>query len=170
MGLIFVSCISYAIMTTRTSDAIVSRCLKCIIAFTSQVNPVVGDLEHNRDKILSCIEDAKSDLADIVVFPELTVCGYPPEDLLLKPHFVKDNIRAVKGIVKATSGITAIVGFADRDGEGNIYNAAAVMADKKMAGVIIAAEDVGGNISRTLFLDVGTGRTWLQSRGHEWDL
>jgi NAD+ synthase (glutamine-hydrolysing) len=101
----------------------------------AQINPIVGDLEHNRDKIRSYIEEAKSDFADIVVFPELAVCGYPPEDLLLKPHFVKDNIKALKDILRAANGITAIVGFADRDEKGNIYNAAAVMTGGKVAGV-----------------------------------
>jgi NAD+ synthase (glutamine-hydrolysing) len=95
----------------------------------AQINPTVGDLKGNRDKIIDSINRAKKLGADIVALPELAVTGYPPEDLLLKPQFVKDNLRTLKEIQRATKGITAIVGFVDR-GEA-LYNAAAVLSDGK---------------------------------------
>ena len=93
----------------------------------SQLNPVVGDLTGNTEKIIEYIGQARDGGADLVVFPELVVTGYPPEDLLLRPQFIKDNISHVRKIVQATSGITAIIGFAD--GEETLYNAAAIVHD-----------------------------------------
>ncbi|MFC1624452.1 nitrilase-related carbon-nitrogen hydrolase [Candidatus Omnitrophota bacterium] len=60
----------------------------------AQINTTVGDLSGNTEKILSSIDEAKNRHADLIVFPELTITGYPPEDLLLKPHFVKENLNA----------------------------------------------------------------------------
>ena len=94
-----------------------------------QTNPTVGDLAGNRETIIAYIGQAKKLGADVVVFPELAVTGYPPEDLLLKPQFVKDNRRTLKEIQKATNGITAIVGFVDANN--HIYNAAAVLDNSK---------------------------------------
>ena len=92
-----------------------------------QINVTVGDLRGNGQKVMETIERARSVGADLVAFPELAVCGYPPEDLLLNPAFVRDNIEVVRKVARATKGITAIVGFADmRD---DIYNAAAVLHD-----------------------------------------
>jgi len=92
----------------------------------AQINPVVGDLMGNRDKIIDYIARAKKLGADIVTFPELAMTGYPPEDLILKPQFVKDNLRSLKEITQATTGITAIVGFIDRLDK-DLYNSAAVL-------------------------------------------
>ena len=100
-----------------------------------QINPTVGDLVGNTKKIVSFIKKAKGKKVDIVVFPELAICGYPPEDLLLKKHFVDDNLFFLKSIVKETLNITAIVGFVDRDKKNNIYSAAAVINNKKLKGV-----------------------------------
>ena len=91
----------------------------------AQINPTVGDLAGNRDRIIDCISRAKKAGADIVAFPELAVTGYPPEDLLLKPQFVRDNLRTLREIQTATAGIAAIVGFVDKDDF--LYNAAAVL-------------------------------------------
>jgi NAD+ synthase (glutamine-hydrolysing) len=107
--------------------------LKSIRIALAQINATVGDLDGNRRKILSYIKKAKAVKADIVAFPELAVTGYPPEDLLLKPHFIDDNIDALNEIAKAVRGITAIVGFVDK-GEG-IYNAAAVISGRKVIDV-----------------------------------
>lgn len=101
----------------------------------AQINPTVGDIGSNRDKIGECIEKAVSKSADIVIFPELAICGYPPEDLLLKPHFIRDNVQAVRSLETKTKGITVICGFADIDGNGNVYNAAAVMSGGELKGV-----------------------------------
>ncbi len=106
----------------------------------AQINPTVGDLKANRDKIKDYIEKAKEHLADIVVFPELAVCGYPPEDLLLKPHFIRDNVKALNSLTGCTRDITAIIGFADMDGKGNVYNAAAVIHDEKLKGIYRKSE------------------------------
>ncbi|MFQ3548221.1 MAG: NAD+ synthase [Armatimonadota bacterium] len=99
----------------------------------AQLNFTVGDIEGNTKKIIENIEIAKKRGADIVVFPELAITGYPPEDLLLKKSFVKDNLDAISRITQSTKGITCIVGFVDV--EDDIYNAAAVLHDGELAGV-----------------------------------
>lgn len=99
----------------------------------AQINPTVGDLPGNAKKILDFISKAKELDIDIIAFPELSVTGYPPEDLLLKPQFVKDNIAYLKKIARKTKGITAIVGFVDSIED--IYNAAAVIHNNEIAGV-----------------------------------
>lgn len=96
----------------------------------AQINPTVGDLVGNRDKIIDFIDQAKNVQADLVAFTELAVTGYPPEDLLLKPQFVKDNLKIVKQIAKATRGITAIVGFVDA--KGHIADSAAIISNGKL--------------------------------------
>ena len=99
----------------------------------AQINPTVGDLSGNEKKILKFIDRAKGFDADLVVFPELAVTGYPPEDLLLKPRFVDDNIKRLKSIVHKTGGITAVIGFVDS--REDIYNAAAVIHKGEVAGI-----------------------------------
>src|SRR6266849_6958093 len=89
----------------------------------AQVNPTVGDLEGNARLIVDWIGRARDQGADVVCFPELALTGYPPEDLVLKPAFVRDNLSQLESVVAATAGISAVVGFVDEDGE--IYNAAA---------------------------------------------
>ncbi|MCD6575150.1 NAD+ synthase [Candidatus Aerophobetes bacterium] len=101
----------------------------------SQINPTVGDLKGNAEKILHFVEEAKKVKADIVTFPELSVCGYPPEDLLLKKRFVKDNLKTLEFIAGNISGIIAVIGFVDEDKEGNIYNSAAIIKDRKIKSV-----------------------------------
>src|SRR2546426_12741937 len=91
----------------------------------AQVNPTVGDLAGNTRLVLEWIDKAKVAGADIVCFPELVLTGYPPEDLVLKPSFVRDNIAQLKSTAKATRGISAGAGFVDE--EGDIFNAAAVL-------------------------------------------
>ena len=99
----------------------------------AQINPLVGDLAGNRDKIIDYIGRARKQGADVVAFTELAVTGYPPEDLVLKPQFVKDNLRTLRKITKATRGITAIVGFVDNNK--HIYDAAAIMSNGKLVHV-----------------------------------
>ncbi len=91
----------------------------------AQVNPTVGDLAGNARLVLEWMARARDAGADIVCFPELVLTGYPPEDLVLKPSFVRDNIAQLRSIAKATSGISAVVGFVDEDGD--IFNAAAFL-------------------------------------------
>lgn len=101
----------------------------------AQINPTVGDLRGNAEKITSFIMQAQELKADIVTFPELTICGYPPEDLLLKPHFVRDNLKALDSLIKRISGIIAVVGFVNTDKKGNLYNAAGIIHNGKLKGV-----------------------------------
>jgi NAD+ synthase (glutamine-hydrolysing) len=97
----------------------------------AQINPTVGDLTGNRDKIIDYIGRARKQRADIVAFPELALTGYPSEDLVLKPQFVKDNLRMLAEIVDASRGITAVVGFVDA-GE-HLYNGAAIVHNGMLA-------------------------------------
>jgi NAD+ synthase (glutamine-hydrolysing) len=100
----------------------------------AQINATVGDLGGNCAKIALFIERAKESEADIVTFPELAVSGYPPEDLILKDHFLKDCTRAVNEIAREVSGITALVGFPVGEG-GAAYNAAGLIADGRIVSV-----------------------------------
>jgi NAD+ synthase (glutamine-hydrolysing) len=99
----------------------------------AQINVTVGDLAGNVERIVDCLQMAQAVGADLVAFPELAVTGYPPEDLLLKPSFVGANRAALEEIAPATQGLTAVLGFADM--EGDVYNAAAVLHDGALAGV-----------------------------------
>lgn len=98
-----------------------------------QINTTVGDIEGNTKKILDYIAKGKKMGADLLVFPEMAVTGYPPEDLLLMPKFIETNLRAVNKIAKATTSITAIVGFVHKDGD--IFNSAALLHNGKMIDV-----------------------------------
>jgi NAD+ synthase (glutamine-hydrolysing) len=98
-----------------------------------QVNSTVGDLEGNTRKILRAVGQARQRGAELVAFPELSLPGYPPEDLLLNPSFIGANLEALQRLTRATRGITVIVGFVDMIDD--IYNAAAVLHDGRVAGV-----------------------------------
>jgi NAD+ synthase (glutamine-hydrolysing) len=99
----------------------------------AQINPTVGDLSGNTNKIIQFIGEAKLLGVDLLTFPELAIAGYPPEDLLLKPQFIQQNRNCLEEIIKHSSDITVVVGFVDSDN--GIYNAAAMIYDKKLAGV-----------------------------------
>ena len=92
----------------------------------AQIDSVVGDLDGNRDRVLAHLADAREAGADVVLFPELVVTGYPPEDLLLRPGFIRAAERTLEEIARACRGIAAFVGTPhfDRD----LYNACAVCA------------------------------------------
>jgi NAD+ synthase (glutamine-hydrolysing) len=100
----------------------------------AQLNTTVGDLEGNSSRLIAAIDRARALGVDIVSFPELSITGYPPEDLLLKPDFIEGNLAALGRVAAATQGIAAVVGFVDREGP-RLYNAAAVLADGTRAGV-----------------------------------
>ena len=106
----------------------------------AQINPTVGDLAGNTRKILEYVALAQKAGAELVVFPELAVCGYPPEDLLLKKHFVADNIKALDALARKVHGISVITGFVDSDASGKIYNAAALISDGKLQDVYYKQE------------------------------
>jgi NAD+ synthase (glutamine-hydrolysing) len=97
----------------------------------AQINPTVGDLAGNADLIIDYIARARKAGADLVAFPELALTGYPPEDLLLKSHFVRDNLAVLDRIIAASKDLIVIVGFVDTDGS-DIYNAAALIAGGKL--------------------------------------
>jgi NAD+ synthase (glutamine-hydrolysing) len=99
----------------------------------AQINTTVGDIEGNKNLILNSLHLAQKMGADCVAFPELTITGYPPEDLLLKSRFVQNNLDCLSDIAKETEGITAVVGFVDEGASANsaLYNAAAVLHNGK---------------------------------------
>lgn len=99
----------------------------------AQMNASVGDIPGNTRRIIEHIEEARRLHADVVAFPELAVTGYPPEDLLMKPRFLRDNGAALEEIRAATRGITAVVGFVEVADD--IHNAAAVLHDGRLAGI-----------------------------------
>ena len=101
----------------------------------AQINQTVGDLTGNTRKILEYTSMAQKAGARLVIFPELAVCGYPPEDLLLKKHFVTDNIKALDSLAKKAHNVSIITGFVDSDAGGKIYNAAALISDGKVQDV-----------------------------------
>jgi NAD+ synthase (glutamine-hydrolysing) len=99
----------------------------------AQVNPTVGDIEGNTSLVCEWIDRARQAQADIVAFPELVVSGYPPEDLLLKPSFVRAGELALQKIATSTSGIAAVVGFPHLSGD--LHNAAALCEGGEVKGV-----------------------------------
>jgi len=101
----------------------------------AQINVTVGDLKGNTRKIIDYIDRARSLEADLVAFPELAITGYPPEDLVFKPQFVRDNLERMYEIARASQGLCVVAGFVDLDADGKIYNAAAVAQDGRLAGV-----------------------------------
>jgi NAD+ synthase (glutamine-hydrolysing) len=114
------------------------------------MNPTVGDLKGNTDRMLELISDAREQGADVVAFPELAVTGYPPEDLLFKHQFLNDANAQLDRIVGASAGLTVVVGTPDLvDGPryhhaaaptpdqigGQVYNSAAVAHDGRMVDI-----------------------------------
>ena len=98
----------------------------------AQLNPTVGDLHGNLAKLIEAYDRADAAGCDIVAFPELSITGYPPEDLVLKPRFVADNQAALERFAAHTRSCAAVVGFVDSDRD--IYNAAAVCVDGRVVG------------------------------------
>ncbi len=104
--------------------------MKLLRIALAQMNSRVGGLRENADKMKGFIKEAKKNQANIVVFPELALTGYPPEDLLLKPEFIKANVKVLQDVIKAAEDITAVVGFVELDSD--LYNAAALISNKKL--------------------------------------
>ena len=98
-----------------------------------QINPTVGDLAGNEALIADGLAAASAAGAQLALFPELAVTGYPPEDLLLKEHFLRDAQAAVARLAERCHGLVAVVGFPERAED--VYNAAAVLADGRVVGV-----------------------------------
>jgi NAD+ synthase (glutamine-hydrolysing) len=93
----------------------------------AQINTTVGDLDGNVEKIVRWTADAADAGADVVCYPELAITGYPPEDLVLRPEFVRDNLAALEEVAKRTAdGVAVLTGFVDRTARG-LHNAAALL-------------------------------------------
>ncbi len=105
----------------------------------AQINPTVGDIDANAAKVAEWIGRARDEGAELVIFPELCVPGYPAEDLYLKRHFIEANRLAVEGLATATEGIAALVGFAEpAEGGGDFrhaHNSLAALVDGELAAV-----------------------------------
>jgi NAD+ synthase (glutamine-hydrolysing) len=99
-----------------------------------QANTIVGDLEGNAALVRRGIAAAEQVGAQLVVFPELAVSGYPPEDLVLKPGFVSASQECTASLAATVGAVTAVIGFVDGDREGNRYNAAAVCREGIVVG------------------------------------
>lgn len=99
----------------------------------AQTNTTVGDFDSNLGKILNSIDQTKDCGVDLLTFPELAICGYPPEDLVYKPTFVDANLKTLKKVAAASKGLTIVIGFVE--GADGIYNAAAVISDSEIAGI-----------------------------------
>ena len=101
----------------------------------SQINPIIGDIKGNNKKIISFIETAKKKGAELVIFPELAIIGYPPVDLLMYNKLINDNITSIKAIAGYSHEIAIICGYVEYDHENPpmLYNAAAFMTDGKIA-------------------------------------
>src|ERR1043166_295032 len=88
------------------------------------INTTAGALAGHRKKILEGLAEARSAAADLVLFPELAITGYPPEDLLLRPGFVRAAAPSLRALAREPRGLTALVGFPHFDGD--LFNACAV--------------------------------------------
>lgn len=105
--------------------------------FVAQLNPIVGDLHGNADKIINSLKRAKKEEAQIVLFSEMVLTGYPPEDLLLFPSFVQDAEKELLRIVKETDGLFAVIGAIRKNLEGKekqLFNTAVIMIDGNIVG------------------------------------
>ena len=98
-----------------------------------QLNTTVGDLDGNVARMVDWTTRAAEEGADLICFPELAITGYPPEDLVLRPRFVEDNLAALDALAVATAGSSCavMVGFVDRTEEG-LHNAAAMIRDGRV--------------------------------------
>jgi NAD+ synthase (glutamine-hydrolysing) len=99
----------------------------------SQINATVGDIAGNERAILAQLDAARDEGAQLVLFPELALTGYPPEDLLLKEHFLRDARTALDRIAAQTEGIVALVGFPERGDD--VHNALAVLVDGEVRAI-----------------------------------
>ena len=99
----------------------------------AQINFAVGDIVGNATKIKKTINKAISAEADIIAFPELAITGYPPEDLLLKPSFIQDNIDTMHELVLTSKNLISIIGFVDKSKD--LFNAALIAYQNKLINI-----------------------------------
>jgi len=107
---------------------------KTIRVSHAQINTTVGDIEGNFEKIVEYIEEAEKEKVDIISFPELTITGYPPEDLLLKPRFIDENLKMLSKVEKKVGEVIAVIGFIDRKND-KLFNSAAIIYNGKIYGI-----------------------------------
>lgn len=102
-----------------------------------QINPIIGDLPYNSKLIIKALEKARSAKADIALFPELTLCGYPPEDLLLHEDFITACEKALEALLPHCQGITALIGLPRKTASGSekpLYNSVAAVENGRFLG------------------------------------
>ena len=100
----------------------------------AQFNATVGDLTGNVERILQCAAEAKARGAHVLLTPELALCGYPPEDLLLRPDFYRACAQALADLAARTEGIALVVGHPEEH-QGHCFNAASVIENGRVAAV-----------------------------------
>lgn len=107
--------------------------------FLAQQNYIIGDFEHNKHKIIAAVKSAKQQGGDLVVFPELAVCGYPPRDFLEFEDFIDECLKSIREIAEEAEGIAILVGAPSRNPDRlgkSLFNSAYFLADKKIVQVI----------------------------------
>ncbi len=136
--------------------------MKVVLA---QINPTVGALKSNRQKIIDSMTRAKKLGADLILFPELALCGYPPNDLLLMPSFIEALEAELETILEASSGLIAIVGTVRKNptsSEKGLYNTAAIIDSGELVGfqdkTLLPDYDVF--IERRYFEPAGPTHVW----------
>ncbi len=131
----------------------------------AQINTKVGDLKGNTEKIISCMHQGRQRQANIILFPELALTGYTPEDMMLLPHFIDATMKSLEQIIHASAGITAIVGTLRSNpdvAEKSLFNSAAVIQDRALVGfqdkLLLPTYDV---FSERRYFEPGYGtRVW----------
>ena len=101
----------------------------------AQLNPIVGAMASNTERIISLICEAEALNVDLLTFPEMAITGYPPEDLLFKPSFIQQNQENLRKITEHVCNTAVIIGFIDGSNKDKLYNAAALLYDKKLIGI-----------------------------------
>jgi NAD+ synthase (glutamine-hydrolysing) len=132
----------------------------------TQMDACVGDLAGNVEKITAGIREAREAGADIVLFPELAITGYPPEDLLLKEHVLHDARAALDLVAAEAHDLVAIVGFPERAED--VYNAAAVCADGRVCGIYRKMRLPNyGVFDELRYFQAGTRPAVIEVNGHK---
>ena len=127
------ACVPTSRASADTTRRVRSTAMPRLRVALGQLNTVVGDLAGNTERVIDAMGAAEQAGADLVVFPELALTGYPPEDLLLKPGFVADNLEALAKVAAASERCATVVGFVDEGRD--LHNAAAVCAFGQVQGV-----------------------------------
>ena len=118
---------------TPTPFPLPSKLVRKLVVGSSQLDLTVGAISANTEKIITTLNAARESGCDVCVFPELAIVGYPPEDLLLKPGFVSENLIALKEIAANTKECAAVVGFVDKGDD--LYNAAAFIYESQVRSI-----------------------------------